>query len=136
MSQIQFATSGNGLWSSLKTTVRITNMRLGYIEEGFAAGGRPKFGELRVYFDLNTWDVVEDGLIYTDPGFKEELDLFLKDQGLNCEDLSYSEQGLQGADYVSFDVGPKFLKTWGEKFGLDWVAVIKDPRGVVAASVQ
>jgi hypothetical protein len=28
------------------------------------------------------------------------------------DDVDYSEQGMQGDNYVSFDVGAKFLKSW------------------------
>ena len=36
-------------------------------------------------------------------------------QGL-CE-AHYSEQGMQGDDYVSLDVGKDFIASWEKKFG-------------------
>jgi hypothetical protein len=77
------------------------------------------FGELRVYFDTDTWDVNSDGLIYTDRQFERELQEFLNSQGLAGEDVSYSEAGMQGDDYVSCDVGAAFLQSWMAKFGVD-----------------
>jgi hypothetical protein len=32
-------------------------------------------------------------------------------------DVSYSEQGMQGDDYVSCDIGKPFLDSWTAKFG-------------------
>jgi hypothetical protein len=76
------------------------------------------FGELRVYFDTDTWDVNVHGLIYTDRGFLKELREFLNAHGLPGADVSYSEQGMQGDDYVSLDAGHKFYAAWMQKFGI------------------
>ena len=104
-------TCGDGYWSNVAKPVTITNMRLGYVND------EKDFGELRVFFDKSTWDVMEDGLIYTDSQFYNELQDFIKQQGL-VVDLCYSEQGMQGDDYVSLDVGKEFLDSWFEKFQL------------------
>ncbi len=114
MSKVLFSTSGDGYWSNVQKTVEITDMRLGYVsDEG-------DFGELRVYFNTDTWDVNKDGLIYTDKLFKQDLMAFIKEHGL-VVDLCYSEQGMQGDDYVSLDVGKDFLDSWAAKFGVDSV---------------
>lgn len=135
MSKVVFNTSGSGLWSSEVRAVRVVDMQIGYIEDEFDDGGCPDFGELRVYFDTKTWDTYDDGLIYTDDGFLHDLSKFLVSHGLPGEDVSYSEQGMQGGDYVSLVVSGKFLDAWGKKFGLNWTEVIEDPRGVrIAAS--
>jgi hypothetical protein len=47
---------------------------------------------------------------------------FVKQQGL-VVDLCYSEQGMQGDNYVSLDVGAEFLDSWARKFGVDSLAV-------------
>ena len=113
MSEVILHTDGKGLWSNVAKAIRITDMQLGYInDEG-------DFGELRVYFDTETWDVNKDGLIYTDRLFERELRGFLTQHGLAGKNVDYSEQGMQGDDYVSCDVGEKFLKTWSAKFGID-----------------
>jgi hypothetical protein len=54
------------------------------------------------------------GLIYTDKQFKRELNEFLVAQGLATAE--YSEQGMQGDNYVSLDVEGKFLTAWERKF--------------------
>ena len=108
MQKVKFNTAGDGYWSNVAKTVEITDMRLGYVNDEL------DFGELRVYFNT-------DGLIYTDSLFKQELMLFIKQHGL-VVDLCYSEQGMQGDDYVSLDVGKDFLDSWAAKFGLLEVA--------------
>lgn len=116
MNTVVFTTSGDGYWSEAVKNVRITDMQLGYIND------EQDFGELRVYFNTEDWDVNKDGLIYTDSGFYEDLQQFVKQHGL-VVDLCYSEQGMQGDDYVSLDVGKEFLDSWAAKFGVDSLAV-------------
>ena len=114
--KVQFNTSGDGYWSNVSKSVEITDMQLGYVnDEG-------DFGELRVYFNTDTWNVNTDGLIYTDTLFKQDLMQFVQQQGL-VVDLCYSEQGMQGDNYVSLDVGKEFLDSWASKFGVDSLAV-------------
>jgi len=111
MTKVIFNTSGDGYWSNVAKAVEITDMRVAYINDEY------DFGELRVYFNTATWNVNTDGLIYTDTQFKQDLMQFVKQQGL-VVDLSYSEQGMQGDDYVSLDVGKEFLDSWRTKFGM------------------
>ncbi len=111
MQTVIFNTSGDGYWSNVQKAVEITDMRLGYVSD------EKDFGELRVYFSTATWDVNVDGLIYTDKQFKIDLMQFIKQQGL-AVDLCYSEQGMQGDNYVSLDVGEEFLNSWKAKFGV------------------
>lgn len=123
---IIFNTSGDGYWSGVvNAQVEITDMQVAYIDDDFPLGGCPEFGELRVYFNTDTWDIQEHGLIYTDGLFIRQLIKFLNQHGLVGSDVSYSEQGMQGDDYVSLDVGEQFLKSWGDKFGTDWGAVVE-----------
>jgi hypothetical protein len=83
----------------------VTGLELSYVnDEG-------DFGELRVHFDTNTWDVDTDGLIYTDKQFINDLKVLLNRIELNT-DVSYSEQGMQGDTFVSLDVGPEFIKSF------------------------
>jgi hypothetical protein len=110
MTNVIFTTSGDGYWSNAIKNVRITDMQLGYVNDEL------DFGELRVYFNTEDWNVNTDGLIYTDSGFKQDLMAFIKQHGL-VVDLCYSEQGMQGDNYVSLDVGKEFLDSWAAKFG-------------------
>ena len=112
-----FNTAGDGYWSNVAKQVRITDMRLGYVAD------EEDFGELCVYFNTDDWDVSKDGLIYTDSQFYKDLQAFIKQQGL-VVDLCYSEQGMQGDDYVSLDVGKDFLDSWKAKFNLSTVAYV------------
>ena len=57
----------------------------------------------------------EDGLIYTDKTFMNELRAELNFLGLIGDDVTYSEQGMQGNDYVSCDVGTEFIEQWIKK---------------------
>ena len=95
-------TDGSGYWSNHMLPVRVIGMELAYVDE------TAEFGELRVYFDQDSWDISTDGLIYTDRGFNRELKQLLADMGINGV-FGYSEQGMQGEDFVSFDVGSTFI---------------------------
>jgi hypothetical protein len=117
MQAVIFNTDGSGYWSNKAKAVEITDMRLGYVSDDL------EFGELCVYFNTATWDVNTDGLIYTDRQFKQDLMQFITEQGL-VVDLCYSEQGMQGEDYVSLDVGKEFLDSWSAKFGVDLEALV------------
>ena len=111
MQTVRFHVGGNGLWSNVEGSVEIVDMTVPYInDEG-------DFGELCVYFNTDHWDVNIDGLIYTDKQFMEDLKAFLTAHGLST-DVSYSEQGMQGDDYVSCDIGREFITAWDAKFGI------------------
>ena len=115
MSEVILHTNGKGIWSRVRRAVRITNIELGVGMED----GDQIFGELRVYFDPATWSMEDDGLIYTDPLFQRELRAFLTSHGLPGRDVGYSEQGMQGDDYVSCDAGTEFYTAWMKKFGIE-----------------
>ena len=116
MSKVILHTNGNGLWSDVERAVRIENMVLDVGTE--YEDDKTIFGEFRVYFNTEDWDTSEDGLIYTDKGFLRELREFLNAHGLPGKDVCYSEQGMQGDDYVSLDAGTDFYNAWIEKFEL------------------
>ena len=103
-------TNGRGYWSNKARAVETTKLVLAYTNDEL------DFGELRVYFNTDTWDTDKHGLIYTDKQFARELNAFLLTQGLATAD--YSEQGMQGDNYVSLDVEGDFLQAWDAKFSL------------------
>ena len=111
MQTVTFNTNGRGYWSRKQAAVEITGLQLNYVnDEGL-------FGELCVHFNTDTWDVNKDGLIYTDKQFMQEFKAFLDAQGLPSKDICYSEQGMQGNNYVSMDImSAKFLQAWDSKF--------------------
>ena len=98
-------TAGTGLWSASAKEVSILSLSVPYINE------EKDFGELCVYFDTDSWDISKDGLIYTDDNFMYTLQILLNQAGLTGW-VSYSEQGMQGEDYVSCDVTEEFLNSW------------------------
>jgi hypothetical protein len=116
MKTVTLNTNGRGYWSRTATAVEIVDIRVAYIND------ERDFGELRVYFNTDGeelgssfWDVNTDGLIYTDKQFISELQAFLDAQSLPGRDVSYSEQGMQGDNYVSFDIGRDFINSWDAK---------------------
>lgn len=98
-------TAGDGYWSNVAKAVNVTKIAVPYVND------EEDFGELRVYFDKQ-WDVRKDGLIYTDSLFLVMLRENLAKCGFNATDVKYSEQGMQGDDYVSLDVEKEFLNSW------------------------
>ena len=113
-------TSGDGYWSEEAKAVRVTELRLGWVDED------ESFGELCVHFNTNDWRVDSDGLIYTDGQFADELCAYLNSIGLDGNDVGYSEQGMQGDNYVSCDVGESFIASYKAKFAEDYAAQYAD----------
>lgn len=100
------STGGTGMWSDRACPVRLTGMELHW-DEGDACG------ELRVYFDTRDWHTGRDGMIYTDAVFLDGLRQLLA--GLGCVDsgsVDYSEQGMQGSDWVSLDVSAESVPSF------------------------
>lgn len=128
MEKVVLNTSGNGWWSNTEKSVTITNIQLDFIDDEFGDGFKdksPNYGNLNVFFDTKTWNTDKDGLIYTDSKFLKEIRAFFDKHGLPGKDVDYTEQGMQGDDYVSMSVGKTFLKAWGEKFNIDWNTQVK-----------
>ena len=113
---ITLNTDGKGLWSRQSKPVTVTGIDciITKMEDEDRL-----FGELMVRFDTVSWNTDKDGVIYTDDLFLQELHTFLKSQGFTVEasdDVSYSEQGMQGDEYVSLDAGSEFCEEWLAKF--------------------
>jgi len=102
-------TSGDGFWSDQVRKVSITGIALPYVSD---EDDDDVFGSVNVYFDTNTWNTSQHGLIYTDRGFLAELKQLLNSLGLDGSDIHYSEQGAQGDNYVNLDAGSKFVTSW------------------------
>ena len=104
-------TNGRGYWSNTAKAVDVEALDLQYISND------KDFGELCIHFAVdelgsNCWDTATDGLIYTDELFMQELHAYLQTVGFTeaeANDVSYSEQGMQGNSYVSCDVGAVFI---------------------------
>jgi hypothetical protein len=112
----EITTSGDGLWSTYKTNVKCINMNVGWQGKvNDVYDGLVDFGELQVAFDTDSWNPNKVGLIYTDTGWLSGFRKYLQTLGFSLKavwDVDYSEQGMQGEDYVSLDVGKFFLKEW------------------------
>lgn len=93
-----FRTSGKGLWSDRVADVKITDIVF-----------LVDYAEVRVYFDVSSWNVESDGLIYTDQQFLKDVNAHIQPQFNGRVD--YSEQGMQGVDYVSFDMNQELLNS-------------------------
>ena len=103
-------TDGGGYWSNNIRIVRITGLAVPYINDDC------DFGELRVHFNTDSWRPDVDGLIYSDKRFMQELQEWLTSIGLAGNDVSYSEQGMQGNHFVSCDVGKAFIDSWNAMY--------------------
>lgn len=103
----QTHTSGSGLWSDTSKAVQVLRVELAYVND------ECDFGELRAYFNTGTWDCNEDGLIYTDEVWINEFRALMRSLGFTrnaVNDITYSEQGMQGDNFVSMDIGEEFLR--------------------------
>ena len=119
-------TNGNGLWSDVKRAVDVTDINIGYISN------EQDFGELRVYFSNSTWDVDADGLIYTDDRFMSELRELLVRAGFTAKEaecVCYSEQGMQGDDYVSCDIYDSGCAAYKRLFPSEFADAYEDSNG-------
>ncbi len=104
-------TAGDGLWSDVTCGVLVTDVSL-HVD----LCDEYHRNELAVGFDPETWNTLVDGLIYTDSKFLRGVRKLLNGHGLPGRGVSYSEQGMQGPDYVSFDVSDAFISAWHAKF--------------------
>ena len=98
-------TNGKGFWTNVAKSVKITGLNLRHDEES-------KYGQLQVMFSEKSWDVDRYGYIYTDDLFLKQLRKYLISIGLDSSDVNYSEQGMQGDNYVSLDAGPNFIESF------------------------
>ena len=116
---IKANTDGKGLWTEETREVLITGLGIGYSSLVYYPED-PFYGELRAHFishgyTVGSWNVDGHGLIYTDKLWMKEFKKGLRAAGfsiLAVRDVSYSEKGLQGLDYVSLDIGVNFYKSW------------------------
>ena len=100
------STDGSGYWSDVAKDVKIVGYDLVYVNE------ERDFGELRVYFDTKSWDCDKYGLIYTDKQFARNIRYLFDRLNMDGSDIGYSEQGMQGDNFVSFDVCEDFIKSY------------------------
>lgn len=116
---IQAHTNGKGHWSVESRMVHINRIGFGYRSIDYYP--EDEFhGELRAYFEPDgfspgSWNVDGHGLIYTDKQWMKEFKVGLRKHGFSIKavaNVSYSEQGMQGDNFVSMDVGPVFYASY------------------------
>jgi hypothetical protein len=97
----------NGMWSNAAKAVTILEVSLRNVNDEY------DFGELCARFDTKTWNCNQDGLIYTDGIWINEFRALMRSLGFTrnaVNNINYSEQGMQGYNFVSMDVGEEFLR--------------------------
>lgn len=97
-------TDGKGFWSCVKKAVNLTEIKLDYFDESEVEEGIPvSYATFKLYFDKFTWNIRNDGLIYTDDKFIREFRKRLVEMGFTkkaAAEIDYTEQGQQGNNYV------------------------------------
>jgi hypothetical protein len=100
-------TDGKGYWSTVaRKSIRIDRVAIASVSDD------GEYGELRAYFDESEWNVESDGLIYSDQAWMKSFRSCMATLGFSVQALAaigYTEQGMQGENYVSLDVGRDFL---------------------------
>lgn len=112
-------TDGKGLWTEDARPVHIHKLDIGYSSLVYYPE-EPFHGELRAYFDphgfaAGSWHTGAYGLVYTDKLWMKEFKAELRRIGFSIkavQGVSYSEQGMQGEDYVSMDINAAFYGSW------------------------
>jgi hypothetical protein len=102
-----FTTCGDGYWSNIAKEVFVEKIAMFISTENIGDEGDAEYcdGDLQAYFTEETWND-SYGLIYTDSEFLACVHTALTEAGISIEaalDVSYSEQGMQGDEYVSMD---------------------------------
>lgn len=87
------STSGKGLWTIQKKSIKIKRINIESSKEDSMY--------IEVFFSEKDWNTTKDGLIYTDIKWLREFRQGLKDQKIPTAGIDYTEQGMQGRDYVS-----------------------------------
>ena len=100
-------TDGRGYWSTVaRKSIRIDRVAIASVSDD------GEYGELRAYFDESEWNVESDGLIYSDQAWMKSFRSCMATLGFSVQALaaiSYNDQGMQGTEFVSLDVGRDFL---------------------------
>lgn len=89
-----FGKDSKGYWGNSDSSEEyiITKVEVNYdVEENY--------GDVNIF--LTDYYAGRYGLIYTDKKFEEDIHKLIKDSGLRLE---YSEQGMQGGNYVNMDL--------------------------------
>ena len=106
-------TNGSGYWS--RKLVLVKHKLIELISRSWQGVWPENHFSLNVYFEKDCWSVCEDGLIYTDESWLNDLKENFNKLGFEHTDkICYSEQGMQGNDYVNLDIQESFAKEFFE----------------------
>lgn len=98
-------TDGSGLWSQHTAAVRVMHMVVRVLEQ---------WAYIDVFFDRDTWDTRQHGLIYTDKLWLRDLhELLSTKYGVPpsvLETITYTEQGMQGRRHVSLEGSAEIME--------------------------
>jgi len=111
------STNGKGLWSDASRTIHVRKIDF-VLNWAGNLQSRTEYCldfEVRGYFNSRDWDTLRHGLVYTDPQWMKEFRA--KFNKLKCVRgiihhgaLDYTEQGMQGDNYISME-----LSLYGEQ---------------------
>ncbi|APC25816.1 hypothetical protein BST79_gp303 [Only Syngen Nebraska virus 5] len=106
----------DGLWNRASKEVFVTKIMMFVGTTIDDPDDEPYSSDLQIFFKTSTWDIKKHGLIYTEKNFMEEIKSFMLESGVPedvVSDVQYSEQGMQGTNYVSCDAYEfeKYAKT-------------------------
>lgn len=104
--QLILNTNGQGYWSDEKRKIRCTALEIECMQE------LDDYFTYRLIFNEKDWNIHKHGLIYTDALFLKELKKELKDRNYNGSKLDYTEQGMQGKNYVSIQDDGTLFKSF------------------------
>ena len=97
--QLECQTDGSGWWTDHRASVH------GHL----SIKRKSSYAKARFYWKTGDWYIPKFGLIYTDSGFLSSLRKQLTKHGFNLTShIDYSEQGMQGDDYVDLDTSLAF----------------------------
>lgn len=104
-------TNGEGLWSNSKRKIIHQIEIVSELPDRITYRWESDCSNLRVYFNKKYWDIEKHGLIYTDELWLKSFLEEIKRIGFkNFKKVQYSEQGMQGNNYVDLDIDKNFKK--------------------------
>lgn len=121
---VRCKTDGKGLWNKVERKINHKRSQIRIHEwsvQDFLETNKKRYlyGEFRVFFNKKDWNIYNHGLIYTDPQWLNHFRTYLMSIGFSkkaSRDVDFSEQGMQGDNYVSLDIGYLFIKEYLLKF--------------------
>lgn len=96
--------NADGLWSKTVAQVQLTAVTIEAFTELPLNEFLDSYMSCTVMFDKSTWGTSVSGYIYTDSCIKQVQDILAAELGISGLKLEWSECGMQGDDYMHFDM--------------------------------